>query len=172
MSDADTMEPRLSRRDRLDAATPGTDTVIVACKLPNGLVIYDEREKTVNEQMFGGGFRPIQVWERVPGSEVTLNGNAMSHETLLSGDVPHLVVGGYAMTPGVPRDFWERWLERHRDTDIVRNRLVFAAASESKVRGMAKENAATRSGLEPLDPDHPERSGVRRIERGTRAERA
>jgi hypothetical protein len=35
-------------------------------------------------------------------------------------------VGGYALTPNIPRVFWLAWLEQNKAFDAVRNGLIFA----------------------------------------------
>jgi hypothetical protein len=34
--------------------------------------------------------------------------------------------GGYALTEGIPKDFWERWLRQNKDAPCVVKKLVFA----------------------------------------------
>ena len=74
------------------------------------------------------------------------------------------------MTPGVPREHWEAWLEQNRNSDLVRNGLVLAADAEDGARGQARERTALRSGLEPIVPSKiPERTGLgRQVERADR----
>lgn len=149
----DDLEPTIPSRkkERLESS----DTVMVACKLPNGLEIYDEVQVDAQEQMFGGGTKTVKVWRR-SGETYILNGNAVDIAKLgTTGEVPHLIIGGFGITSGIPRDFWERWLERHKRDELVTKGYVKAMGSEIDIRRYARENAKLRSGLEPLDPENP-----------------
>jgi hypothetical protein len=59
------------------------------------------------------------------------------------------------LTPGVPRDFWEKWLEQNRTSAIVRNQMIFAHVERASVDDFANGNDSLRCGLEPVDPDAP-----------------
>lgn len=142
------------------------DTITVASKMPNGLVLRLFRMEEFAEPVMGGGQRQSQRAIQT-GDEYTLNGTAFSIERALRGDLPrHQIAGGFALTPGIPRDFWEQWLKQNEKSDMVRNGLIFAQASEQRARDAALEKEGLRSGLEPLDPDRLP-ADVRRIKRDT-----
>jgi hypothetical protein len=133
-----------------------TDTVTVASKLPFPLQLHIDQMVEVREAMFNGGERTVMRAMRLPET-YTLKGNAISHAP--QADNPRLY-GGFALTSGIPRAFWEKWLEQHVDMDIVRNHQVFAGDKPGHTEGAAKEKAEVRSGLEPMrqnldgtDPD-------------------
>jgi len=78
------------------------------------------------------------------------------------------VVGGdtgFALTFGVDREFFERWLEDNKDTDLVRKGFVFAAGSEQSARDSAKEKKSLKNGMEPLDPNNLPRVGKMKIKK-------
>lgn len=136
--------------------TSGTDTVTVACRVPNGLVLHVDRMVDGFEPIMGGGVRTIKVAEAM-GQTYTLAGPAIDLVKLQRDQgLDKQVVGGYGLTPGVPRDFWEAWEAQNRDSALVRNRQVFAAATESRARDQSREQAKVRSGLEPVDPNDPQ----------------
>lgn len=162
MSDLDTTELPV-RRTRAAAATG--DTVTVGCKLPNGLTLRVFDWHSYEEPNSGGKMRKI-ARQRVEAGEHTLNGNVFSMEALQSGDITHRVAGGFGITTGVPRDFWDLWMEQNKGTQIVREGLVFAYESEQGAVSKAREYEGLRSGLEPIDPDRPPRD-VRNVKRGT-----
>lgn len=120
--------------------------VTVACKLPHGLTLRVFRMEDFAEPVMGGGTRTVKK-AILAAEPVTLNRAAApqgeSHE--------HRVIGGYALTPGIDADFWGTWLEQNKDSDIVRNRLVFALEKEASVESKAREHKDTTSGLERLD---------------------
>lgn len=65
------------------------------------------------------------------------------------------VVGGYGLTPGVDKDFFDAWLKLSATSVVVKRGLIFAQDNPGKAEGQAKEQAEIRSGLEGLDPEKP-----------------
>jgi len=123
-----------------------TGMVSVALKLPNGifLQLYEFIER--QEPILGGGYRTFKMSRAVEGSKYRLNGN-----TFPFGQPPNfLIIGNYGITPNIPENVWDKWLEQNKDSDLVRNKLIFAYRSGDKVADCAKEHAKTRSGMEPI----------------------
>lgn len=153
------------------APATGTDTVTVACKVANGLILEVSEMRPVDEPTgFGGGTRSTK--KAFPtGERFVLRGNAIDIVKLRAGeDSGFSRVGGAALTPGVPRDFWERWLAQHKDDPVVVNGLVFAHATIDGASGMARERKDVESGLEGIDPADPaKRTGIRAVSQGERA---
>lgn len=159
--------PPPARRERLEPRGSAGDTVTVACKMPNGLRLRLFEMEEVPEPMFGGGVRMTKRARQIEGADIVLNGAAVNLEEVGKGNLPSFVIaGGYALTPGVPRDQWEAWLEQNKHSALVRNNIVFCYKSEEGARKQALEQAEVRSGLEPIDPERPP-SDVRRVRRGT-----
>lgn len=123
-------------------------TVTVACKLPNGLRMRLFRMQKTHEPVLGGGSREVQVAHET-GAEFTLNG--WSHPQNKASRAT--IEGGYALTPNVPKDFWDAWFAQNKDTDFVKKGLIFAHEKESSTIAEAREKVAVRSGLERLDPN-------------------
>ena len=122
--------------------------VTVACKLPHGLILRLFEMESANEPVMGGGYREVKR-ARQTGSTVRVNGNAVPF-----GVRPdHPIVAGYALTHGVDKDFFDEWMKQNRDSDIVKNHLVFAYERAESARDAAKDHAKQRSGLEPIEPD-------------------
>lgn len=103
------------------------DTVTIACKLPSGLHL------------------------EVNGRRVTVKGNA--HQFGIAP--PGQASGGYALTPGVSKDFWEAWLKIHGESDVVRKGLIFSSTRTIDARARGTEQAAVRSGFEGIEPEAP-----------------
>lgn len=61
--------------------------------------------------------------------------------------------GGYALTPGVPADFWAAWLEQNKDTDMVKNGMIKAQPDLESLAADAAEHANADSGLGPMNPE-------------------
>lgn len=139
--------------DRQSAsAASSTDTVLVGCKLPHGLIM---------EVIDPGSFpcdkdgRPqLSLAPNAIGTRIVIKGaNSLRTDSRKAqGQYP------FAITP-VPRAFWDAWLARHKDTDYVRKGLVFAADDRDEATEMAKDRIGQRTGLEALaaekDPRMP-----------------
>jgi 2,3-bisphosphoglycerate-independent phosphoglycerate mutase len=110
---------------------PGT--VTVGCKLPNGLHLDLKNE----------------AGARI-GERVTLRGFSVPY------GMPALsIVGGYALTPNVDADYFEKWMKANENSDLVKKGFIFAHVKMGDASAQAKEMAAEKSGLEPMDPEKP-----------------
>jgi len=126
-----------------------TDTVTVGCKLPAGFWLRVFEPQQVDEFVIGGGRKKSKVYNEF-GRRFLLNGFA--HPQTKAPD--HKIIAGFALTPGIPRDFWELWLEQNQESMLVKNGLIFAHTSEANTAAEAKDKGATlKSGLERLDPN-------------------
>ncbi|CAM8498013.1 MAG: hypothetical protein [Bacteriophage sp.] len=65
------------------------------------------------------------------------------------------VVGGYGLTEGVDKDYFEKWLKQHANQRYVKGELVFAQAKTNSAQSKASENAKVKTGLEGLPQDKP-----------------
>lgn len=137
-------------------------TVTVACKLPNGLKLRVFEFVKGSEPVLGGGTREVQVPRQV-GEAVEVKGFSIPRGPDFDPEKMPPMSGGFALTPGVDADFFEKWMEQNKDSQVVREGLIFAHEKSSSARDEAKEKAELRSGLEPLaqgaDPRAPR--GVR-----------
>jgi hypothetical protein len=134
------------------------ETVTVCCNLPNGLLmrVFAKIRQPVATPT-GVVFEDLWQARRGPGDTHIIKGNAIDIEGALHGHSSEFAaVHGYVLTPGIPRDFYELWYEQNKDSDYVRNKSVFAVASEARAREVIKaEVSGLRSGLEPIDPTNP-----------------
>lgn len=127
-------------------------TVIVASKLPHGLVLQLQEAYTETEYVMGGGARDVERHKKV-GETVTINGCARHMDR--PSDIP--MNEGYALTYGVDAEFFNKWLEQHADFPPVANGFIFAHDSRKGVDAEIKNAGKIKSGLEPIDPsDLPE----------------
>lgn len=127
-----------------------TSTVTVASKMPNGLVLRLFNMEDTMEPVQGGGSRKVKVAREVDGQpRYTIDGVAAE-----AGKAPRAagVASGFALTPGIPLDFWTAWLEQNKTSDMVVNGLIFASEATRDVRAEAREKKDQRSGLEAIDP--------------------
>jgi hypothetical protein len=135
-----------------------TATVTVACKHPAGFLLQLHQFADHAIPLPGGGTSKEKM-ARPVGDPVRIHGPATPH-----GEAPRaVIVGGYALTSGVPKDFWEKWLEQNKDAALVKNHLIFAYDKEADTRADAKEHAGVRTGMEPIDPKNPTRIGRNKI---------
>lgn len=111
--------------------TNSTATVTVGCKLPHGfhLALHGEPDASGN--------RPELDRYTVAGA------NASE------------IIGGHGITPGIPKDFWDEWLRRNKNTPMVRNGLIFADESAARVAGEANSRKENETGFEGIDPKKP-----------------
>lgn len=131
-------------------------TVTVACKLPNGVILRGFNFEMRAEQVMGGGTRDVKV--AVDGGQrVVINGmaTAPNSQRLDMAGAQVSIVSGFALTHGVDADLWENWLSMNKDSDMVRNGLIFAQGKPLDARSQAREHREQKSGMEPmarLDP--------------------
>jgi len=127
------------------------DTVSVACKLPHGLIlrVFNAIEKDV--PVMGGGFKTEKATE--PRAEVyTVYGWAHPQNA-----APHCtIIGNYAITHNIPKGHWELWLSQNKNSDMVKNGLIFANEKYSMVQGQAREMAGEMNGFKSMQRIDPE----------------
>ncbi len=169
---AESQSPELPQGKLVEPSAPatGTDTVTVACKVPNGLIfpLCDMREDY--EPVMGGGQKKImKAWPT--GVRVVLRGPAFDLQAMRRGQtMENPLAGGFALTPGIPREQWEKIKRDYADHPALVNGLVFATKSDTDAIAEARTRHDVETGLEGIDPDNPaKRTGIRSV---TRAERA
>jgi hypothetical protein len=132
-------------------AAYGAATVTVACKMPNGVWLQLHELVECTEPHPALGTRQVKQARKV-GEPIMVKG----YRGLPFGIDPKIdIAGGYALTPGVPRDFWKKWFEQNKHSALVKNHLIFAHHERASVDDFATGNETIRCGLEPIDPDKP-----------------
>ena len=134
--------PRASR------PATGTDTVTFACKHPPGLLLRVFEPSSKSVPIIG---KPGQMEQQPVGRAIGDPFLVFGPATPFGERPRALIVGGYAMTPGVPRELAETWMEQNKDSAMVRNRLVFISKDKESFEDEAEELTETRSGFEPID---------------------
>lgn len=137
------------------APQSGTDVVSIALKTPNGIVLQ-AYEMVQGREQTPSGFRDIPTARQV-GEPFTLHGAELPRGAARPLDLEYLIVGGFAITPGCPRDLWESWYAANKDSALVKNGLIFMVNDARDARAEAKSRAAIELGFEPIDPDDPMR---------------
>ncbi len=144
------------------------DVVTVACKLPNGLILRTFRFETFQRPVIGGGIREVK--EALPtGQQFKIHGNTAPYaQPLLDANGDSIMLEqSFALTPDIPKDFWELWLEQNKDSAVVKNGLIFASGKHLEVRAMSKAHRDQRHGLEPIDT-HPNANDPRNPPRASK----
>lgn len=152
----------MSRRDRTESepAAPAVHapepkssaTVTVACKIPNGIVLQLCRPTKWIEETPSGSRDRVR-WDKF-GARHFVQGPAYPSGTVPEGygERPALS-GGFALTAGIPREFWDEWLKQNAESSFVVNGQVFAQPTFDRAQGVGREKAAVKSGFEPLSRD-------------------
>ena len=116
------------------------EVIVVGCKLPHGIHM-DIRK--LGE----------------PTERVTLKGT----NSLQSGAIQRIsMIGGFAVTEGVPKSFFDKWMSDNKHHPAVINGLIFHHKQLASVVDMGKDREGdVRSGLDPIDPKN---TGVKGVE--------
>ena len=130
--------------------------ISVGCKLPQGLIIE------VGYSVEHGNFVQGEHYKRV----------------VLAGANQHSIVTGALRTPSpaqlrpgitnnVDEAVFDEWLAKHKDTNIVKNGLVFKAKNAGEATARANDLMQKPTGMEAVDPTkHP---GVGKLTEGEAA---
>lgn len=133
-------------------AAAARETMTVACKLPHGLVLRLFDMVDEGEPQRDGSVKTVKrARQRYESGEVVLNGYVAKHTP---GTQQPSVPSSYALTHNVPAAFFAEWMEQNKDSDLVRNKLIFGHGSADRVSGFSREHDKTLCGLEPIDPSN------------------
>jgi hypothetical protein len=130
-------------------------TVTVACKYPPGVILRIHKAVEKTEPVMGGGFRKYTQYDPIHDLEpVEIKGpTGFAFGIGARPGAPVVTPDGFALTPGVPKDFWDKWLEQNPDNELVKRGLL--GARDRDIEGWASERKAVSTGLEPTDQDNP-----------------
>lgn len=137
------------------AESKSATTVTVASKLPNAFKLRIFKMVEVAEPVMGGGTRMVKQSQELPDFAVVFG---CSHPQNMAPRSE--IAGGYGLTPNVPKQIWDTWLEQNKDSMLVKNRIIFAQPSAESVRDQAGDQKEVRSGLERLQPKDFKRMGI------------
>jgi hypothetical protein len=135
------------RDDFRARSAPGT--VIVGCKIPNGLILQLTTWESQAEPVMGGGHRDVKVGRKT-GDRYYVRGPRIPYGTVALFSMS----GGYALTHGIPEDFWEKWLEENKQQTYVKRELIVAHKALDYVQEQCYDNRDVLTGLEPIDPEN------------------
>jgi hypothetical protein len=137
-------KPEVSRKERTGGAT-----VTVASKMQTDFILQLHYIREETEPVLGGGVRVFKIARpRTDIKPILISGLSYAQNK-----GPHQRIEiGYAMTPGVPKDFWDEWLEQNKNADYVVNGMIFAHSETASLMSEAKEKESLKSGIERLNP--------------------
>jgi hypothetical protein len=143
--DAESVKPNAAQEQKRG----NTDKVVVCCSVPTGMILRLFAMKPTQELVMGGGYRDVMRAELMPGARIRVNGPATPW-----GKIPTWrIEGSYALTENVDRNFWAEWVKQNDQHSAVTNEVIFAENDMASAVARCRENAARRSGLQPMDPD-------------------
>jgi hypothetical protein len=149
--------PNVKKQQERIAASSAR-TVTVACKIPTGMKL--QLQKPV-ERMEDGplGPKPKTYWAFY-GKPFYVHGPSYPVGTIPKGFPKQPInEGGYALTPGIPLDFWEQWLEQNKNSSFVvppdgaERGMIYADEELESVVAVAREHEKMLSGMEPISQD-------------------
>jgi hypothetical protein len=128
--------------------TATSRTVVVANKIPTGIQLQLQ-EKVKRHVDTKAGLEVVEFWVK-RGKTYHCHGPA--YPALPPDGYPEkpIIVGGYAMSQGIPTEFWNEWLKQNQQADYVKGDMVRAFDSLESATAWARENAKRLSGLEPM----------------------
>lgn len=139
----------MSKRIEVGNGNKGATHCTVYSKLQTGLILQLSTFEERQEATLGGGIRSVKVAVK-GGDKYIIPGTAVEF-----GKQPKCrMVAGFATCPDVPIDFWNAWVEQHKDADYIIRNLVFAYPQQSDGDACARDYASALTGLEPIDPNN------------------
>lgn len=134
-------------------------TVTVGSKMPMDFILRLHDNVKKYEPIMGGGTREYTIAIPRSGARAWLaRGNSYAQH-LGPGELS--IVGKYSLTEGIPKAFWDEWLDQNKRADFVVNGMIFAHAERASAVAESKEKEELRSGLERLDPAEIHKHGLK-----------
>lgn len=126
--------------------------VTVACALPHGFILQLQQKVKIPAPSREDPSRTEEI-SKAGGEKIVIAGPARNRdpERMMNG-TGVLVAGGYALTPGVDKDTWEKFAAQMADWPPIATGQVFARERDDHARGHAREGRYGPSGFEPFDP--------------------
>jgi len=155
------MASNAAKKQQQHVEQSSASMVVVACKIPNGLVLQLQTKVDRWEDGLGGPAK--KTYNTFGGRRYVVRGPAYPVGTLPKNfskfrPTP-MIEGGYAITRGIPKDFWEQWLEQNKMAAYVQapdgaeHGMIFAYDDLDSVVSAAREQEELLSGLEPISTD-------------------
>lgn len=131
------------------AKTAGV-TVSVASKLPMDFILHLHKKVTKQEHFPGVGTRSFDIYEK----DNSVKPVVISGCSFPQNQGPHQQLsGGYAITHGVSKDFWDAWFEQNKEHEAIVNGMLFAHTEVASTIAETIEKKDVMSGMERLNPE-------------------
>lgn len=65
------------------------------------------------------------------------------------------IIGGHGITENVDKEFFDKWMEMYKKSEMVKNGLIFANEKTASVKAEAIEKKDNPSGFEGINPAKP-----------------
>lgn len=101
------------------------ETVIIGCRLPNGLVLHHPKNRELTVSLPG-------TYETKTDSGVWMPARPYS-------------------TTAVDAEFWAEWKAAHVGFPPLKNRAIFEARSDQEAGSKAREAEKVKTGFEPIE---------------------
>lgn len=133
-----------------DIEKVGPTHVIVACKIAVPWIDLQCCEERIVSENTQTGPREIKQYAKT-GPIVRIRGAAYPRGEAPEGfpDKPEMIAG-YALTRGVDKDFWDKWVKQHAKAPYVISGMIMAWSKEDNLKDAVKERKGELSGLEPI----------------------
>jgi hypothetical protein len=135
------------------------DTVVVACKLPSGIILRVFDWRKYQEPSRDGSIHESQRAVPIAGRQFVIKGpwiaTAGQAYNSNNGAVGDLLPGGYAITEGCPREIWDGWYEQNKHSKLVESHVIMAHKDRNALIDEVRKHTSIISGLEPLDRANP-----------------
>jgi hypothetical protein len=117
----------------------------VVCKLPRGLFLQLHSFTKQDVRVMGGGIEQRDVAIR-EADKLRLKPTVLPF-----GMMPNYQIdSGFSLNPGIPADFWRKWMEQNGKLQLVEEGLVRGFDNEADARAYCREYEKKLTGLEPL----------------------
>jgi hypothetical protein len=134
----------------------GGATVTIASKFPFPFILQLHDWREYDQPVLGGGVRRVkESMKRISAKPVTIDGASWAQNK-----GPHQqLANGYAITHGVPKAFWDEWLEQNKEAEFIANGMIFARDDVASAISQTNEMKDVKSGLERCNPADTHRHG-------------
>jgi len=152
--------PQAARREQsiAHAGATGTATVTVASKHPQDIELR-VMEKYTQRVTYQSMTVDEEHW-RSKGRHYVVKGNSKP----TNGNYRAPIAGGYALTRGIPAEFWDEWCKQNEGSPLLKpdgfdgQPILHALERPREVAAWAKDHAFVRSNMEPMSPEDDPRN--------------
>ena len=111
------------------------ETILIGCRLPNGIVLQHPKNPNVTVELAGTYGKKTEAGIYLPPVQYS--------------------------TTAVDAEFWAEWKAAHVGFAPLKNRAIFEARSEQEVGTKARESEKVPTGFEPMTHEDAAKIGVK-----------